>query len=161
MEFDVSIVRRTCILLLEQLSDVASEINPLVRDEAMKVAGEWKEKMRAAVENSLEVLGLLHLLGAFRLAPAFDGNELESLLAIVAEDRQTPILCRSLGFVDKVLVSSLLLKFRCIGCSLCSLLNSIFACALRIIILHPSTIFYKTLSNNPITITIILEDKSI
>ncbi|KAH9688550.1 hypothetical protein KPL70_015157 [Citrus sinensis] len=102
MEFDVSIVRRTCILLLEQLSDVASEINPLVRDEAMKVAGEWKEKMRAAVENSLEVLGLLHLLGAFRLAPAFDGNELESLLAIVAEDRQTPKLCRSLGFADKV-----------------------------------------------------------
>ncbi|GAY63035.1 hypothetical protein CUMW_222380, partial [Citrus unshiu] len=84
------------------LSDVASEINPLVRDEAMKVAGEWKEKMRAAVENSLEVLGLLHLLGAFRLAPAFDGNELESLLAIVAEDRQTPKLCRSLGFADKV-----------------------------------------------------------
>ncbi|GAY63034.1 hypothetical protein CUMW_222380, partial [Citrus unshiu] len=82
--------------------DVASEINPLVRDEAMKVAGEWKEKMRAAVENSLEVLGLLHLLGAFRLAPAFDGNELESLLAIVAEDRQTPKLCRSLGFADKV-----------------------------------------------------------
>ncbi|KAL9450653.1 hypothetical protein AB3S75_012391 [Citrus x aurantiifolia] len=58
--------------------------------------------MRAAVENSLEVLGLLLLLGAFRLAPAFDGNELESLLAIVAEDRQTPKLCRSLGFADKV-----------------------------------------------------------
>ncbi|GAY63046.1 hypothetical protein CUMW_222450 [Citrus unshiu] len=102
LEFDVSIIRRSCILLLEQLSTVAPEINAQVRDEAMKVAGEWKKKMRVAVENSLEVLGFLHLLAAYRLAPAFDSEELESLLCIVAQHRQTPKLRRTLGFADKV-----------------------------------------------------------
>ncbi|KAH9688561.1 hypothetical protein KPL70_015165 [Citrus sinensis] len=101
LEFDVSIIRRSCILLLEQLSTVAPEINAQVRDEAMKVAGEWKKKMRVAVENSLEVLGFLHLLAAYRLAPAFDGEELESLLRIVAQHRQTPKLRQTLGFADK------------------------------------------------------------
>ncbi|KAH9688554.1 hypothetical protein KPL70_015161 [Citrus sinensis] len=102
LEFDVSIIRRSCILLLEQLSTIAPEINVQVRDEAMKVAGEWKKKMRVAVENSLEVLGFLHLLAAYRLAPAFDGEELESLLRIVAQHRQTPKLRQTLGFGDKV-----------------------------------------------------------
>ncbi|KAK9215363.1 hypothetical protein WN944_007368 [Citrus x changshan-huyou] len=102
LEFDVSIIRRSCILLLEQLSTVAPEINAQVRDEAMKVAGEWKKKMRVAVENSLEVLGFLHLLAAYRLAPAFDGEELESLLCIVAQHRQAPKLRQTLGFGDKV-----------------------------------------------------------
>ncbi|KAH9688553.1 hypothetical protein KPL70_015160 [Citrus sinensis] len=102
LEFDVSIIRRSCILLLEQLSTVAPEINAQVRDEAMKVAGEWKKKMRVAVENSLEVLGFLHLLAAYRLTPAFDGEELESLLCIVAQHRQAPKLRQTLGFGDKV-----------------------------------------------------------
>ena len=64
----------------------------------MKVAGEWKKKMRVAVENSLEVLGLLHLLAAHGLAPTFDGDELESLLDAVAQHRQIPKLRQSLGF---------------------------------------------------------------
>ncbi|KDO46358.1 hypothetical protein CISIN_1g048095mg [Citrus sinensis] len=104
MEFDVSIIKRTCILLLEQLSNIAPDINPQVRDEAMKMAGEWKKKMGVIGENSLEVLGFLHLLAAYRLAPAFDGNELESLLDIVAHYRQTAKLRQSLGFADKVTV---------------------------------------------------------
>ncbi|KAL9447517.1 hypothetical protein AB3S75_015063 [Citrus x aurantiifolia] len=102
MEFDVSIIKRTCILLLEQLSNIAPDINPQVRDAAMKMAGEWKKKMGVTGENSLEVLGFLHLLAAYRLAPAFDGNELESLLDIVAHYRQTVKLRQSLGFADKV-----------------------------------------------------------
>ncbi|KDO46355.1 hypothetical protein CISIN_1g001522mg [Citrus sinensis] len=101
MEFDVSIIRRTCILLLEQLSSVTPEINPQVRDEAMKVAGEWKKKMRVAEDNSLEVLGFLHLLAAYGLGPSFDGIELESLLDIVAQHRQTSKLRQSLGFAEK------------------------------------------------------------
>ncbi|KAL9450651.1 hypothetical protein AB3S75_012389 [Citrus x aurantiifolia] len=40
VEFKVGIIRRSCILLLEQLSTVAPEINAQVRDEALKVA-DW------------------------------------------------------------------------------------------------------------------------
>ncbi|KAK9218859.1 hypothetical protein WN943_007497 [Citrus x changshan-huyou] len=102
VEFQVGIIRRSWILLLEQLLTVAPEINAQVRDEALKVAGEWNKKMRVGVENSLEVLGFLHLLAAYRLASAFDSNELESLLLFVAQHRQTPKLRQSLGFADKV-----------------------------------------------------------
>ncbi|KAK9215367.1 hypothetical protein WN944_007372 [Citrus x changshan-huyou] len=38
VEFQVGIIRSSCILLLEQLSTVAPEINAQVRDEALKVA---------------------------------------------------------------------------------------------------------------------------
>ncbi|KAH9754542.1 hypothetical protein KPL71_015473 [Citrus sinensis] len=102
VEFDVSIIRRTCILLLEQLSSLAPEINSQVQGEALKVAVEWKKNMEDTVKDSLVVLGFLHLLAAYKLASAFDGNELASLLDIVANHRQTPKLRRSLGFADEV-----------------------------------------------------------
>ena len=102
VEFDVSIIRRTCILLLEQLSSLAPKINSQVQGEALKVAVDWKKNIEDTVKDSLVVLGFLHLLAAYKLASAFDGNELASLLDIVANHRQTPKLRRSLGFADEV-----------------------------------------------------------
>ncbi|GAY63043.1 hypothetical protein CUMW_222430 [Citrus unshiu] len=75
VEFQVGIIRSSCILLLEQLSTVAPEINAQVRDEALKVA-DW------------------HLLLMV--------VNLKVLLLIVAQPRKTPKLCQSLGFADKV-----------------------------------------------------------
>ncbi|GAY63036.1 hypothetical protein CUMW_222390 [Citrus unshiu] len=69
------------------------------------VAVEWKKNMEDTVKDSLVVLGFLHLLAAYKLASAFDCNELASLLDIVANHRQTPKLRRSLGFADEVPVT--------------------------------------------------------
>lgn len=121
VEFQVGIIRRSCILLLEQLSTVALEINAQVRDEAIKVAGQWKKKMREAVGNSLEVLGFLHLLAAYTLAPAFDDKELESLLLLVAQHRQTPKLRQSLGLADTVIGKLFVIGYLNLSGDICAL----------------------------------------
>ncbi|KAG8389204.1 hypothetical protein BUALT_Bualt02G0204600 [Buddleja alternifolia] len=95
-------VRRTCILLLRQLIKISEKIRPCVREEAIKVASEWKSKMRTNCENSLEVLGFLHLLAAYNLASSFDKDEVLSFLKIVAEHRGTPELCHVLGCVEEI-----------------------------------------------------------
>ncbi|XP_057961047.1 FRIGIDA-like protein 5 isoform X2 [Malania oleifera] len=101
-DFDVNVVRRSCILLLEQLMRITSQIKPHVKDEAMKLAVEWKSKMSVATENSLEVLGFLYLLAAYGLIAAFKDDDILELLFAVAVHRQAPELCRALGFADLV-----------------------------------------------------------
>ncbi|KAK6915498.1 Frigida-like [Dillenia turbinata] len=61
--FDIRVVRRSCLLLLEQLGKVRREIRVKVKEEAMKLAMEWKGKM--TVDNELEVLGFLQLLVSY------------------------------------------------------------------------------------------------
>lgn len=101
MEFDQDTVRRSCIVLLDQLFIASSEIGPQVREEALKLACEWKAKMRVEAENNLEVLGFLQLLAAFKLGSYFITTELKLLLDIIAHHRQEPILRRALGIADK------------------------------------------------------------
>ncbi|XP_062084599.1 uncharacterized protein LOC133790827 [Humulus lupulus] len=95
--FDVHIVRRSCILLLEQFMEASPQIGPKVREEALKLARDWKDKMILANENFLEVLGFLQLLASYRLAFAFDQNEIRPLFDIVDKHRQASELSRSLS----------------------------------------------------------------
>ncbi|PON63144.1 Frigida-like [Trema orientale] len=87
-EFDASIARAGCNLLLELLMKVSPEINPQARDEAMKLASDWKAKMKVASYNGLEVLDFLQFLVSFRLVSAFDVNELRSLFDAFCPNRQ-------------------------------------------------------------------------
>ncbi|KAL5566212.1 hypothetical protein UlMin_029376, partial [Ulmus minor] len=113
-QFDLSIVRRSCILLLEQLMKASPQIDPRVREEAMTLAGAWKHKMTLATENYLEILGFLQLLATYRLASAFDVDELRNLLDIVYRQRQASQLQRqaselraaALCITDKAFVNS-------------------------------------------------------
>ncbi|KAL5566211.1 hypothetical protein UlMin_029375 [Ulmus minor] len=100
-QFDLSIVRRSCILLLEQLMKASPQIDPRVREEAMTLAGAWKGKMMAATENYLEVLGFLQLLATYRLASAFDVDELHKLVDIVDQQRLESELRAALCIADK------------------------------------------------------------
>ena len=99
--FDVNIIRRSCILLLEQLMKTSPVVEPQVREEAMKLAFEWKAKMKVADENCLEVLGFLQLLASYGLGSGFNEDELRGLLATIDQHRQAPELCRTLGIIDK------------------------------------------------------------
>ncbi|KAB1202347.1 FRIGIDA-like protein 5 [Morella rubra] len=85
---DENILRRSCIFLLEQLMKASPVVKPQVREEAMKLAVEWKAKMTVDSDNYLEVLGFLQLLAAYRLGSDFDGGELGRLLCIVDQHRQ-------------------------------------------------------------------------
>ncbi|XP_060213857.1 FRIGIDA-like protein 5 isoform X2 [Lycium barbarum] len=98
-EFEGSVARKTCILLLEQLIRVSPKIQPTVSERAMKLASEWKFKMTG---NQLEILGFLYLLASFNLVFAFDADELMNLLAVVAEHNKSKELCRLLGFTENI-----------------------------------------------------------
>lgn len=99
--FDLGIVRSSCILLMEQLAKASPEISPQVREEAMKLAGEWKAKMTVKAENVLEVLGFVQLLASYGLASGFDADELRSILDVAGSSSQASELRRTLCIADK------------------------------------------------------------
>ncbi|KAL3849969.1 hypothetical protein ACJIZ3_011851 [Penstemon smallii] len=98
----VSHVGRLCILLLEKLTIISPTIRACVREEAMKLSSEWKSKMKATGQNPGEVFVFLNLLAAYKLVNLFDKDELLSFLITVAEYKQTPELCRILGFTENM-----------------------------------------------------------
>ncbi|KAH7845405.1 hypothetical protein Vadar_001624 [Vaccinium darrowii] len=102
VEFEEDVVRKSCIVLLEQLMKISPQIKPCVKEGALKLAEEWKAKMRAVSSNYLEVLGFLQLLASYNLASGFDTDELFKLFAVVAEHNQATDLCRVLGFIEKI-----------------------------------------------------------
>jgi len=102
VEFDESIVQGSCVLLLEQLLELSPDIKPQVKQEAMRLANDWRIKMRVDADHSLEVLGFLQLLASYRLASSFDADELVKYLEKVAEDDHLRDLCGVLGLDDKI-----------------------------------------------------------
>ncbi|XP_006354307.1 FRIGIDA-like protein 5 [Solanum tuberosum] len=98
-EFEGTVVRKTCILVLEQLIRFSPKIQPTVRKRAMKLASEWKFKMTG---DQLEILGFLYLLASYNLASDFDADELLNLLAVVAEHNKSSELCDLLGLTKKI-----------------------------------------------------------
>ncbi|XP_062005123.1 uncharacterized protein LOC133722286 [Rosa rugosa] len=105
-EFDLVLIRRTCILLLEELKRVSPQTNPEVREEAMKLASDWKAKMKVESENWLEILGFLRLVTTYGLTSAYNEKELQSLLDIVAQHEQATELSRALATTDKAHANS-------------------------------------------------------
>ncbi|KAF5740567.1 putative DNAJ heat shock N-terminal domain-containing protein [Tripterygium wilfordii] len=101
-EYDENVVRRSCIILLEQLRKISPPIMPNVRNEAMKLAFNWITRMRVDEEHSLQVLGFLLLLASYGLAFAFDSDELLSYMEVVARHSQAPEILRALGLADKI-----------------------------------------------------------
>ncbi|XP_039165401.1 CAP-Gly domain-containing linker protein 1 [Eucalyptus grandis] len=84
---DIGVIRRSCIFLLENLILSSAEINPQEREAAMKLAVEWKGKLKLSpsTEHPLEVLGFLRLLVAYKLASAFDANGIQDLVNSVSQ----------------------------------------------------------------------------
>ncbi|TQD75827.1 hypothetical protein C1H46_038635 [Malus baccata] len=107
-DYDLTVIRRSCVLLLQELKRLSPPINPPVREQAIKLVDDWKEKMTVVVENSLEVLGLLWLLTAFELTSTYDARELQSLLALVSHPEHAPQLRQALGITYNASVYSAL-----------------------------------------------------
>ncbi|XP_050116420.1 FRIGIDA-like protein 5 isoform X3 [Malus sylvestris] len=97
--FDLSITRVSCILLLETLKSISPKINPEVKEEAIKLAGDWKVKMTTGTENCLDVLCFLRFVSTYGITSFYDA--IQSLCAIVAEDEHTTELSCALGISDK------------------------------------------------------------
>ncbi|CAI0432264.1 unnamed protein product [Linum tenue] len=102
IEFEVDVVRKSCIMLLEQLANMSTEIKPTTRNEAMSLALDWMTKMKPDVDHFLEVLAFLQLLAAYRLASAFDVDELVIQFGVIAHYSQVRVLLQNLGFAEKM-----------------------------------------------------------
>lgn len=92
----VGVLRRTCIVLLEELLDLKAKVLPPVKARAGKLAMEWKGKMSTGAENPLEALGFLHLLAAFGLGSEFPVDDVLDLFVVISQVRQAVKLCRAL-----------------------------------------------------------------
>ncbi|KAL9259722.1 FRIGIDA-like protein [Drosera capensis] len=109
-------LRRTCIMLMECLTILLMQLDPVsiskiikedVKIRAKAVADEWKPKLDTldldvSNGNSLEAHAFLQLLDTFSIASAFDGDELAKLIPMVSRRRQAADLCRSLGLSAKM-----------------------------------------------------------
>lgn len=69
--------------LSQLLMKASPQISPLVKEEAMKLAREWRSKVTVTCKNGLEVFGLLHFIASYKLASAFNVNKLHNLLDVV------------------------------------------------------------------------------
>uniref|UniRef100_A0A7N0TCI0 FRIGIDA-like protein n=1 Tax=Kalanchoe fedtschenkoi TaxID=63787 RepID=A0A7N0TCI0_KALFE len=99
-EFEASVVRRTCLCLLRNLSNLSAGVNATVRDKALRLAFEWKEKMR--ITNQLEVTGFMDLVLTYELAKEFSGLELLNLSKIVSAEPRPLKLLRDLGCAGSI-----------------------------------------------------------
>ncbi|XP_065853101.1 uncharacterized protein [Euphorbia lathyris] len=92
VEFDLSVIRRSCTALLQMLLKISPEFKLEVREEAMKLALEWKSRMKTHWENSLENKQDLQLRQALGFAvgvPVIDLEQVDALQAHEPGDSST------------------------------------------------------------------------
>ncbi|GLU03914.1 hypothetical protein SLE2022_210850 [Rubroshorea leprosula] len=109
-------LRRTCIMLMECLSFLLSDLDVVsvsavisedIKEQAKVIAEEWKPKLDAldmdcSNGNSLAAHAFLQLLVTFAIASDFNEEELSRLIPMVSRRRQTADLCHSLGLSGKM-----------------------------------------------------------
>ncbi|POO00778.1 Frigida-like [Trema orientale] len=108
-------MRKSCIMFMEALAALLARADPgadhllypETKQQAKTIADEWKPKLACAGTDaangiSLEAEAFLQLLATFRIASEFDDEELCKLVLAVAQHRQAPELCHSLGLRHKV-----------------------------------------------------------
>ncbi|KAL5566204.1 hypothetical protein UlMin_029368 [Ulmus minor] len=106
--FDKSIslskVRKSCILLLEQLITICPQISPAVKEEASRMEDEWRANLGEKYQNPVTVYGFLHFVAAYGFTSNYEADELLVLLATANQYKVCPGLCQILGLADKVSV---------------------------------------------------------
>lgn len=107
-------LRRSCVLLLEQLMAVRPNVGGDVRERAKALAAEWirKGKTSADSDKPLESLGFLHLVAAYGLVSEFDSDEILDHFVFIARHRQAIELCRKIVPEDNVKGNVFVAQFR-------------------------------------------------
>lgn len=93
---------RWSILLLQQLKEISPTIDPKVKDDAMKLAVDWKLKIRSDTKDSLDSVGLLQLLVSYGLTKSFSGDEISKLFENIVMHEQASELCLMFGYTQKI-----------------------------------------------------------
>ena len=95
---DLNVVRKSCVVFLEELNRAGCLVESQERKEAMRMAVEWEANMK----NSLEVLGFLMFVPIFGLTDEFDKDETLKYMENVVQCEQAPELFHAFGFTDRV-----------------------------------------------------------
>ncbi|KAK9691823.1 hypothetical protein RND81_09G222400 [Saponaria officinalis] len=106
VEFETSVVRSSCLLLLEQLMNLKPVVMKAVKREATIVAVKWRAKMKALEEIEVVVLSFLLLLVTYNLNNFLKKNELRRLCGLVDQHKLAPRLCQRLGVLKRTNGSS-------------------------------------------------------
>lgn len=93
---------KTYISVLEQLMRLIPHVGPNVKEDAMKLAVQWKSKMRTDAENALEILGFLHFIATYGLVFTVNVDEIVNLLGMISQHKQALEFCQTLGSADKI-----------------------------------------------------------
>ncbi|XP_065852603.1 FRIGIDA-like protein 5 [Euphorbia lathyris] len=101
-EFEEEVVRRSCVLLLEELMKMSPKIGGAVKRKARTMAITRFRKLNSNVHDSVEVLGYLLLLASYGLASAFHFDKLLTRLEVISHHSQAPQLLIALGFSHKI-----------------------------------------------------------
>lgn len=94
---------KSSVVLLEALMMIeGGNISGAMRERAKSLAMEWKGEVNKEDKYSLEVMGLLTMVGCFGLVEDFGKDDVFDLVYINAKNVRTVNLCRVLGLEEKV-----------------------------------------------------------
>lgn len=94
--------RRRTNLMFDQLAILSPDIKPCVTEAAIKLAREWKSIVGSTSKHPMEILVFLNLVAAYKLSSHFNEAELFNLLMAAGKNKQTPVLCHTLGLVHRI-----------------------------------------------------------
>ncbi|KAL9667477.1 hypothetical protein QQ045_001838 [Rhodiola kirilowii] len=97
-----SIIRPCRILLLEQLCQICPQTKSQAREEALKVAVEWRAGVESCADKYSEISRFVRFLSMYDIASEFKDEVLLPMLHNVAVHEGTPDLCFTLGFADRI-----------------------------------------------------------
>lgn len=98
-------LRRSCVMFLEELMQLKTEIKGQAREKAMILAIDCKEMLNRITSinnNTFGLLGFLLLVAVYGLRHAFSVDELMDYVVSVAKNKIAVQLCRLLDFGDNI-----------------------------------------------------------
>ncbi|KAL8127376.1 FRIGIDA-like protein 2 [Apium graveolens] len=98
-------LRRSCVMFLEELMVLKTEIKGEAREKAMILAIDCKEMLSGVTSinnNIFGLLGFLLLVAVYGLRHAFSVDELMDYVVVVAKNKIAVQLCRLLDFGDNI-----------------------------------------------------------
>lgn len=87
---------KSYIFMFENLLRNLPLIQPHIREDAMKVANQWRKRMREDTENPLEVLGFLQFLAVYGLVSSFNEYDISGFLEMISRHKHALELSGSL-----------------------------------------------------------------
>lgn len=93
---------RWSTLLLKQLRQISPCIDPKIREDAMKLAVDWKLNLRSDTKDYFDAVGFLQLLVSYGLTASFSEDEILKLFENIVLHEQASELCLIFGYNQKI-----------------------------------------------------------